>query len=493
MSRNSSIPVDLGRLARKAMLEGGFAPDLPPDAAKEAAQLKAGDGASKSGSPLPGLRDLRSLLWSSIDNPESQDLDQVEYAERAATGEIRLRIGIADVDACVPKDSALDRHARENTTSVYTGVAVFPMLPVTISEGVTSLLESQDRTAVIIELDVSEDGSIRGNDVYPALIRNHAKLVYERVGEWLEQGGPSPEEIGRVAGLEDQLRLQDEAAERLHAERLRQGALDFETIEARPVMEHGRIVDLAVPHKNRARLLIENLMIAANTAMATLLQAKGRPAIRRVVREPERWPRIVEVAGRTGDRLPDQPDAQALAHFLARRKAVDPMGFPDLSLSIVKLLGPGEYAVVTPNQEGGGHFGLAVQHYTHSTAPNRRYPDLVTQRLLKAVQAGAPSPYTVEELGELAGHCTERESAARKVERRMRKAAAAVLLSDRVGEVFEAVVTGASPKGTYVRVLAPPVEGRVMRGERGLDVGDRVRVRLLDTDPERGFIDFARA
>ena len=468
------------------MAESGFAASYEDDVEREVEGL----GSQKT---TGGGVDLRDWLWSSIDNRESRDLDQIEYAERAANGDIRLWIGIADVDALVGKGSAIDRHAAHNTTSVYTGVDIFPMLPEALSTDRTSLLDGQDRLAMVGEFLVNESGDVGTVGFYPALVRNHAKLDYDSVGDWLEGDGPIPEKVAGTPDLEKQLMLQDEAMERLYHHREKCGALNFETIEARVVLTDGKVTDLDVPHKNRARALIENFMIAANTAQATFLADHDRLTIQRIVREPERWPRIVDLALQYGFRLPEKPDARSLSTFLDKRREADPIRFPDLSLSIVKLMGPGEYVVVRPGEEHFGHFGLAVTNYTHSTAPNRRFPDLVTQRILKSVLSKQPAPYSAEELEQIAANCTEREDAARKVERRMRKAAAAVLLADRIGERFEAIVTGAGPKGTYVRVLKPPVEGRVMRGERGMDVGDRVFVRLVGANPERGFIDFERA
>lgn len=472
------------------MIENGFEPDMPPEVEHE---LQASGSEEPTAPDDPGVRDMRSVLWSSIDNHDSRDLDQVEFAERMPNGDIRLMIGIADVDAFVHKGSAIDRHALHNTTSIYTGVRTFPMLPEQLSNHITSLLEDVERLSVVIELVVDAEGEVTSTEVYRARVRNHAKLVYERIGAWLEGHTPVPPEVSKVAGLEEQLRLQDEATERLRALRKRNGALNLQTIEAKAVAVDGRVVDLVASEHNRARDIIESFMVAANTEMAQFLEAEGLPSIRRVVRTPERWPRIVEIARGFGDNLPEEPDSRALAAFLTRRRAADPVHFPDLSLSIVKLMGPGEYVVEGAGAEGDGHFGLAVHDYTHSTAPNRRYPDLITQRLLKAVIARRPAPYTQAELREIAEHCTEREDAARKVERLMRKASAAVLLGERIGETFDAIVTGVSNKGTFVRLIAPPAEGRVMRGEEGMDVGDKVRVKLLSTEPERGFIDFARA
>ncbi len=467
-------------IARRVLRENGFEPDLP-------AGIEDGVPAED---PVAGVKDLRDLPWSSIDNAESRDLDQIEVAERLANGNIRVMVGIADVDALAPRESPIDRYAATNTTTLYTGVAIFPMLPELLSTDRTSLLEGGDRLAVVTEMVVKADGMLDDDAtrIYPARVRNQAKLVYERVGAWLEGQG-SIFENKTIAG---QLKLHDEAAQRLRTQRYARGALDFETIEARPVMRDGQVVDLVVSHKNRARQLVEDLMIAANGATARYLERAGFSSIRRVVRAPKRWDRIVELAGSYQYKLPIEPNAKALADFLAARRAADPMRFADLSLSVVKLLGPGNYELQKATDVDTGHFGLAVDDYTHSTAPNRRYPDLLTQRLLKACAAGAKQPYTDDELVDHAAHCTDRENAARKVERTMRKVAAAALLAPRIGDEFDGIVTGASEKGTFARLLYPPAEGRIVRGERGLDVGDKVRVKLLDTEPSKGFIDFAR-
>ena len=298
--------------------------------------------------------------------------------------------------------------------------------------------------------------------------------------------------LAAIPGLEENLRWQDAAAQQLREVRHVQGALDLETIEARAVFVGDEIAGLEQQQKNRARQLIEDLMIAANAVTARFLDRHNLPSLRRVLRSPERWDRIVAVAREAGETLPATPDAAALETFLRRRKQADPLRFPDLSLTIVKLMGSGEYAVDLPGAEPAGHFGLAVRDYTHSTAPNRRYPDVITQRLVKAALADLPSPYSVAELQALAAHCTEQEDDATKIERQVRKSAAALLLEDRIGQTFEGIVTGASEKGTWVRILAPPVEGKVNQGAKGLDVGDRVKVKLTGTDVERGFIDFAR-
>lgn len=477
----ASHDLDLQQIARGVLMANGFTAELP----------RALDASVPAHDPDGAARDLRGLAWSSVDNAESRDLDQIEVAERLTGGAIRLWLGIADVDALAPQGSPIDRHAARNTTTLYTGVETFPMLPEVLSVGRTSLLEAEDRLAVVTELVIGVDGAIDDAEtrIYRARVTNHAKLAYERVGVWLEHGGAPPADP-RIA---DQLQLQDEAAQRLRRLRHEHGALELETIEARPVTANGRVVDLEVTHKNRARALIEDLMIAANGATARYLEARGIASIRRVVRAPRRWDRIVELARGFGAALPAAPDARALADFLATRRRDAPERFADLSLSVVKLLGPGAYLVQRPGDPDQGHFGLAVDDYAHSTAPNRRYADLITQRLLKAAVAGAPSPYRDDELMAIAAHCTEREDAARKVERTMRKVFAASLLSSRIGDTFDAIVTGAAAKGTFVRLVRPAAEGRLVSGEHGLDVGDHVRVTLTATEPSRGFIDFAVA
>lgn len=488
--QSTSDSLDLVAIAQQAMIDAGFAPDVPQSVSQE---LRLIESNTQPNPPVTEERDLRTLLWSSIDNRESRDLDQVEYAEALPNGDVRLRVGIADVDALVHIHSAIDAHAAENGTSVYTGIRTFPMLPEKLSTDMTSLVGGADRSSIVIEMVLANDGTVKTSDVYRARIHNYAKLSYEAVGPWLDQKGETPEAVANVPGMEAQIRLQLDTAMRLGELRKQHGALELETIQATPVLnDAGKLTGLAVTQHNSARDLIENFMIAANVAMAQILEAKGVMSLRRVVRTPEQWPRIVEVAHALGDQLPEAADPRALAEFLARRKVGDPVHFPDLSLSIVKLLGPGEYTVQKQTSAGEGHFGLAVHDYTHSTAPNRRYADLVTQRLVKAALANAAAPYSEEDLSKIATRCTEREDAARKVERKMRKVAAAVLLESRVGEEFDAIVTGVTPKGTFARLIKPPVDGRVMRGESGLRVGEKVRVKLLATDPRRGFIDFAR-
>jgi exoribonuclease II len=482
-------PVDLKARAHQAVVEAGFHPDFPPEVMLEVQALNQ----APTGPAPTGVRDLRSLLWSSIDNDQSRDLDQIEYAERLADGSIRLLVGIAEVDALVPKSSATDHQAALEGTSVYTGAATFPMLPAELSTGLTSLLDAQERLSLVAEMRVQDSGEVTGKAVYRAWVRNQAKLTYSATGAWLEGRGPIPPAAASVPEMEAQLQLQRETSERLRGLRKQHGALTFGGIEAVPVVENDNVKDLKLNHHNAAEDIIESFMVAANVAMAQLLRERGALSIRRVVREPRRWDRIREIAEGFGVRLPAGPDSRALSEFLAARQTADPLHFADLSLAVVKLLGPGEYVVESPGTEQAGHFGLAVHDYTHSTAPNRRFADLVTQRLLKAVVAGATAPYSESELRGIAAHCTEREDAAQKVERLMRKVVAASVLKERVGEVFDALVTGAAPKGTYVRLLKFPAEGRVVRGAGGIDVGDAVRVRLISVEVSKGFIDFEKA
>jgi VacB/RNase II family 3'-5' exoribonuclease len=484
------VSIDLKAAAHLEMIREGFEPDFPPDAMREVGALSA-NSAIKPATDS-SRRDLRALAWSSIDNPESRDLDQVEVAELLPNGDIKLLVGVADVDSLVVAGSALDRHAAHNTTSVYCGVVTYPMLPEQLSTDLSSLNEGVDRLAVVIELVITSDGEVRSHDLYRAVLHNGAQLDYPSVGAWLEAAGEPPPKVRVSAELEQQLRLQDQAAQALRARRRRDGALELDTIEATPVATGGRVTDLIVRPQNRATQVIENFMIAANTAMATFLDARGSATIRRVVKVPERWDRIVTLAAGLGEQLPATPDSAALSSFLAKRRTVDPDHFPDLSLAVVKLMGPGVYVLEQAGEKGEGHFGLAVHDYTHSTAPNRRYADLVTQRLLKAVLTGARPAYPDDALALIADQCTKMEDAARKVERTCRKQAAAELLAGRIGESFDAIVTGASAEGTFVRTLRPPAEGMVVRGQQGMDVGDKVTVRLVGANPVRGFIDFAR-
>jgi exoribonuclease-2 len=405
---------------------------------------------------------------------------------------VKILVAVADVDAAVKKGSAIDEHSRHNTTSVYTAATIFSMLPEKLSTDLTSLNEGEDRLAIIIEMVIDQEGMLLRSDLYRALVRNHAKLAYNSVAAWLEKEGPMPGRMATVTGLDEQIRIQDRTAQRLRDVRHRQGALSLQTIEAIPVFDGDQLTDLKIDRGHRAKELIEDFMVAANGVTANYLATRGLPSLRRVLRQPERWQRICELASGLGEKLPPEPDAVALEKFLAKQKKADPLRFPDLSLSVIKLIGKGEYVADLPGETPPGHFGLAVRDYTHSTAPNRRFPDLITQRLLKAAMAGQPVPYSDDELRELAEHCTVMENEADKVERQVRKSAAALLLESRIGEKFDAIVTGASPKGTWVRIFQPPVEGKLVKGFDGLDVGDRVRVQLIRTDVEQGFIDFAR-
>jgi len=472
---------NLAAAARQEMLDHGFAPDFPAGVEEQLAALEA--------RPDGSLRDLRPLLWSSIDNDDSRDLDQIEWAERFGDA-IRVLVGVADVAGCVAQATPIDGYAARETTTVYAGIRVFPMLPTRLSTDLTSLGEGQDRAAMVIDLTVSADGEIRSNSIYRALVRNRAQLTYNATGLWLEGAAEAPAKVAASADLQAQLKLQDEAAQRLAEARHRHGALSFDRLEAEPLIENGQVRGLGTRRHNRAAQLIEDFMIAANEAIARSLREAGVSSIRRVVKDPERWPRIVELARRYGETLPPAPDAAALNTFLLGRRDADPVHYADVSLSVLKLMGPGEYVVARPGDPPQGHFGLAAHDYTHSTAPNRRFADLVTQRLLQSL--GGAMPYADDDLDAIARHCTLKEDAARKVQRAMEKRIAAVALGPRVGQAFSAVVTGVTPKGVFVRALDPPVEGRLMRGENGLDVGDRIRVTLLNADPVRGFIDFGR-
>ena len=487
MHNNGHHHAILQNLAHRAMIERGLLPEFSTQALAELDDIQAPAVAPNS----ECVRELTHLLWTSIDNDDSRDLDQLTVAEALPGDKVKLLVAIADVDALVEDGSAIDDHARHNTTSVYTAARIFPMLPERLSTDLTSLNENVERLAVVVEMLVGANGALLDSDIYRARVRNHAQLTYDSVAAWLE-GGDAPETVAAVNGLAKNLRLQDKAAQRLRRLRHVNGALSLETLEARPVFDGEEIRDLQVEGKNRAKELIEDCMIAVNGVTARYLASRNLPSIRRVVRTPKRWERIVELAEEHGFELPDAPDSKALDAFLVRAKAADPLQFPDLSLAVIKLLGAGEYMAELANAAAPGHFGLAVKDYAHSTAPNRRYADLITQRLLKAALSGRTAPYTYAELDALAQHLTVKENAANKVERQVGKSAAALLLEARVGEQFDAIVTGAADKGTWVRLLTVPVEGKLISGFAGLDVGDRVRVQLTATDVERGFIDFKK-
>ena len=490
-SANHSTPhpfhFNLVVAAHAAMIEHGFQPDFPAGTESELSAIEA----HPEPPAVAGIQDLRKLLWSSIDNDTSKDLDQIEWAEQLPDGRIRVLIGVADVDARVAEGTVIDSHAKSETTSVYTGVKVFPMLPAQLSEGITSLNENEDRVALVIEFAVDQAGAASDGKAYRALVHNRAQLAYNAVGAWLEGRAEAPAKVAANAALAAQLKLQDTAAQRMVGSRFQHGALDLETMETRPVMLADQAVEIKRLEKNRATSLIEEFMVAANGVIARTFQDAGVASIRRIVRTPKRWDRIVELAEKLGTTLPVEPDSKALNDFLLAQKQKYPDHFPDLSLAVVKLMGPGEYVLVKPNEVSPGHFGLAVQDYTHSTAPNRRFPDVVTQRLMKAWLAKTPQPYSEDDLNAIATHCTLMEDGARKVEREMQKRIAAVVLHPRIGQSFHAIVTGVNNYGTFVRTLDPHVEGMLVQGGRGLDVGDKVTVKLISTDPQRGFIDFA--
>jgi exoribonuclease-2 len=477
----------LQKIARNAMQDKGFLVDFPAAAMSTLDKLQVTpvkiDGA---------LRDLRSLSWCSIDNDDSEDLDQLSVAVTMPSGEVKILVAVADVDSIVNKDSVFEDHAKHNTTSVYTSALIFPMLPEKLSTDLTSLKFNEDRLSMVVEFVVADDGSIKNSDIYPAVVFNKAKLAYNNTAAWLEGTGSIPKAISMIRGLDENLRLQHEAAKKLRCMRYHNGALSLETIEARPVFQGDHVSSLEEEKMNEAKDIIQEFMICANSVTARFLTAAKFPSLRRVVRVPKRWDRIVELAAIKKYKLPAAPDSKALDEFLQSSKAADPVGFPDLSLSVIKLLGSGEYVVELPGEEAAGHFGLAIKDYTHSTAPNRRYPDLITQRLLKAALYKNTIPYSPDELAELATHCTTMEDSAKKVERQVEKSTAAMLLQNSIGHQYDGIVTGVTDKGTWVRIFQPPVEGKVVTGFEGMDVGQRVRVQLMHTDAYRGFIDFKR-
>jgi len=483
----------LQSVAHKAMLEHDLLPGFSAEALAELEELQIPTGTND----IPNeahldIRDMRDLLWASIDNDDSRDLDQLTVAAIMPGGKVKVMVAIADVDSLVKEGSAIDEHACHNTTSVYTAAMIFPMLPEILSTDLTSLNLNEERLALVVEMEIDTEGSLMSSAVYRARVRNHAKLAYNSVAAWLDGNGAIPDAVAAVPGLDENLRIQNKVTQSMKRLRHVHGALSLETIEAKPVFDNDQIRSLEVEEKNCAKEIIENLMIAANGVTARYLSTSGFPSIRRVVRIPKRWDRIVEIAGEYKFNLPEVPDSKALDDFLIKQKAEDPVRFPDLSLTVIKLLGSGEYIAELPDGDIPGHFGLAVKDYAHSTAPNRRYPDLLTQRLLKAALEGKPAPYSKDELDVLATHCTEAEDSVKKVERRVEKSAAALLLESRIGEKFDGIITGASEKGTWVRLLKMPVEGKLVKGYEGMDVGNRLRVQLIDTDVEQGYIDFKK-
>jgi exoribonuclease-2 len=488
MSDANPSHLDLQATAKEIMMRYGFEPDFPPQVPQQLAELKAHPPQIAA---IGDIRDLRNLLWSSIDNDTSRDLDQIEVAERVSNGDVKIMIGISDVDAFVPKLSPIDQHAAKETTTVYAGVRNFPMLPEELSTGKSSLLENQDCLSVVTEFVVDSSGVVKSSSVYRALVRNKAQLQYNSVGAWLEGKSPAPPKVAAAADLQAQLKLQDEVAQKLKAQRFQNGALSLQTDEVHPLILNDKVVGVVKQQKNHATELIEDFMVAANGVVARLLEKVS--SLRRIVRTPERWDRIVQLAATKSEKLPAQPDSKALNDFLIRRMAADPDHFADLSLAVIKLIGPGEYVLERAGEPAPGHFGLAVQDYTHSTAPNRRFADVVTQRIVKALLAGQNNPYSDAELTTIATNCTQKEDAAKKVERQMSKRLAAVAMQNHIGETFDSIVTGVTDHGTFVRVAQPLVEGMLAQGQQGLDVGDRLRVKLIRADVQTGYIDFARA
>ena len=488
MNDGNPTHLDLQATAKEIMLERGFEPDFPPQVSQQLADLKAHPPQVEAAN---NVRDLRSLLWSSIDNDTSKDLDQIEVAETRSDGSVKVMVGIADVDAYVPRQSPIDGHASRETTTVYAGVRNFPMIPEDLSTGASSLLENVDRLCVVIEFVSDPAGKVRSSDVYRAVVRNKAQLQYNSLAGWLEGKSPAPAKVSSSSELQQQLKLQDAVAQKLKQQRFQNGALNLQTDEVRPLVLNDQVIDVVKQQKNRATELIEDFMVAANGVVARFLENVS--SLRRIVRTPKRWDRIVQLAATKGEKLPAEPDSKALNDFLLRRKSADPDHFADVSLVVIKLIGPGEYVLERAGEVAPGHFGLAVQDYTHSTAPNRRFADVVTQRLIKALLAGQSNPYSDDELTAIASNCTQKEDAAKKVERDMSKRLAAVAMQSRIGQTFDGVITGATDHGTFVRVLQPQVEGLLAQGAQGLDVGDKVRVKLIRTDAQRGFIDFARA
>jgi VacB/RNase II family 3'-5' exoribonuclease len=488
MNDSRPSPIDLQAMARQVMLAQGFEPNFPPATQQQLVNIKTNPPQL---APSDKVRDLRGLLWSSIDNDTSKDLDQIEVAERLPNGDIKVMIGIADVDFFVPKDSPIDQHAERETTSVYTGVTVFPMLPNELSTGASSLLPDVDRPAVVTEFTIDAAGSLGSSNVYRAIVRNKAQLTYNAVGAWLEGAAPAPPKVAASPDLQAQLKLQDQVAQALKKLRYEHGALDLDTSEVVPLLYNEQVVDVVKATKNRATDLIEDFMVAANGVVARMLEKVS--SLRRIVRTPEHWDGIVRLAAALGEEMPATPDSKGLNDFLVKRKAADPDHFADLSLAVIKLIGPGEYILERPGDSPQGHFGLAVQDYTHSTAPNRRFADIVTQRLVKVLLDGKPGPYSDNDLAAIALNCTQKGDAARKVEREMSKRLSALAMSHRVGEIFDAMVTGVTPKGTFVRVFQPHMEGLLAQGAQGLHVGDKIRAKLTRTDVQRGFIDFVRA
>ena len=465
------------------MIERGFIPDFSKDILVELASITA-PAEPRIGS---SFRDMRGFLWVSIDNDDSRDLDQLTYAE-----DNRIFVAVADVDAIVKKGLPIDVRAAHNTTSVYTPTLIFPMLPLKLSNDLTSLNENSDRCAIVVEMEVSEEGRFELIGIHPALVRNRAKLTYHNVAGCLEKGICLGHLIPSLPGLRKQLALQNKIAERIQDFRNAQGALEFGISEVEPIVVDGIPVGLQERVQNKAHKLIENYMIAANVCVTEFLHKQNLPTLRRVVRTPKRWDRIVSLAKLLGVTLPPKPDPKALRAFLLRQKEKEPLSFPELSLAIIKLIGRGEYVLSSSRGKDLGHFNLAELEYAHTTAPNRRFPDVIMQRLLKSYLFGEPIPYTKKELAAIAENCTRKEADAEKVERRLVKCAAAMVLVKEIGRQFKAMVTGMTDRGTWVRLMEYPVEGKLVLGAQKLDVGDYLQVKLVHVDVMKGHIDFQK-
>ena len=484
---NNTHRISLQRIARRAMIDRGFEPDFPSTVLDELKGINA-PAIYKQAS----AKDLRKLLWCSIDNEDSRDLDQLSYGEQLPGNKAKILVAIADVDALINSQSTIDLHAGKNTSSIYTIAQVFPMLPEKLSTDLSSLGFNAERCAIVVEMIVGEDGTVQQSDVYCATVCNRAKLDYNKVGAWLEGNGPIPQGIAKIEGLAENIKLQDKVAQKMRELRYEHGALDFQTIESRPVFDGDNLAEMKGQLKNRAKNMIEDFMIACNSVTAQFLATKNFPSLRRVVRTPKRWDRIIALAAEHGFKLSQEPDPKSLSDCMKYVKQNLPDHYTDMSFSILKLMGGGEYVMEMPGSEPQGHFGLAVKNYAHSTAPNRRYSDLITHRLLKSSMLSSQIPYSKEQLEIIAKNCTVKEDNAKKVERQVEKSAHAMLMESRIGEVFDAMVSGAADKGTWIRLFNPHLEGKLTKGFNGLEVGYKLKVKLIEVDVESGFIDFEK-
>lgn len=479
--------ISLTEIAKNAMKERDLFPEFSKDVLNEVESIEK----NEKGIDFTNTKDLQDKFWISIDNDDSLDLDQLTYTE-TIDGKDVIFVAIADVDSLVKKGSFVDNHGKHNTTSVYTPSINFPMLPNKLSTNLTSLNPNVKRESIVVEMEVLKDGQCLTRGIYPALVVNHAKLAYPSVTAKLEGTGALPSPFNDNEKVIEQIQKHHLLSKKLILTREKEGTLNFADMEVKAVMKGGIPVDLIPKKRGAADLIIENFMIAANIAVTKFLTKNHLTTIRRVVKTPKRWDKIVEVARERGASLPLTPNNKALQVFLEESKINDPSRFPDLSLTIIKLIGRGEYMAILPDEKSPGHFDLALSHYAHTTAPNRRFPDLIMQRILKSHFLKTAPPYTNKELIDLAEHCTRKEDDATKVERRVQKSAAAIVLSTQIGKTFSGFVTGAADKGTWARISNPPIEGKIVKNSKGLDVGDKVRVRLISVDIENGFIDFER-